>query len=80
MTYGPPVKIDYVNHRGERAIRTVFPVAIYWDEANRYHGPAWILRAFDCTKHASREFALKDIKRWIEPNDLPPAHNRERLT
>jgi predicted DNA-binding transcriptional regulator YafY len=64
MVFGPPVKIDYTNHRGERAIRTIFPLATYYDGQNKYHGAAWILRAFDCGKCEVREFALKNVHRW----------------
>lgn len=61
---GEVVRIDYVNHRGERAIRTVIPECCYLGEVTWHPGMQWILDAFDVDKGAIRSFAIADIQRW----------------
>jgi predicted DNA-binding transcriptional regulator YafY len=58
------VCIDYVNHRGERALRRIIPQRVYFGVVTWHSGPQWILDAWDCDKAAVRSFALHDIQQW----------------
>lgn len=58
------VRFDYINYRGERAIRTVIPERCYLGEVTWHPGEQWILDAFDVEKGAIRSFAIADIQRW----------------
>ena len=58
------VVLDYTNHRGERGLRRVRPIDI-WFGSNEWHTtPQWIMSATDIDKVAVRYFALKDIHSW----------------
>lgn len=58
------VKIDYTNHRGERAVRTIQPRAIAFDMTEWHPDQQWLLEAYDVEKGAGRTFAMKDIHGW----------------
>jgi hypothetical protein len=69
---GAPVKrrtiaIEYTNYRGERSIRNIMPMQIFFG-CNKFHdgGDQWFLEALDVDKKpaAVRHFAVKDIHRW----------------
>lgn len=60
----PRAIIDYTNHRGERAIRIIMPLAIYYEQNNKWHGACYILRAFDYEKKKVREFDMRKIHSW----------------
>ena len=61
------VTFDYTNHREETAERVVRPAQV-WFGATKYHKERqWILSAYDFTREAYRDFAVKDIKNW-KPN------------
>lgn len=58
------VAIDYTNYRGERSLRRVLPLGIFWG-ANEWHPEEqWLLSAMDLEKNAARIFAVKDIHSW----------------
>lgn len=58
------VRIDYVNWRGERAVRHIVPQRMYFGEVEWHPGLQWILDAWDVDKAAVRSFAIADIIRW----------------
>ncbi len=58
------VRIDYINYRGERAIRRVIPGRCYLGEVTWHPGVQWVLDAWDVDKDAIRSFAIADIQRW----------------
>lgn len=58
-------KIDYTNHRGERAIRRVRPVRWYCGSSVYHPEVGWLLEAWDFDREAYRTFALKDIHSWL---------------
>lgn len=58
------VRIDYVNYRGERAVRRVVPHRLYFGEVEWHPGTQWILDAWDVEKAAIRSFAVADIYQW----------------
>lgn len=59
------VRIDYMNHRRERRVRTIAPHSIWYGESE-YHadGKQWFLRAWDFEHEDFRDFAMKDIYSW----------------
>jgi predicted DNA-binding transcriptional regulator YafY len=61
---GEIVRIDYINYRGERAIRRVIPDRCYLGEVTWHPGMQWILDAWDIDKGAIRSFAIADIQLW----------------
>lgn len=64
QAFGPPVTIDYTNHRGERALRSIRPIRLRWG-STAYHPQAqWLLEAWDEDKRVERTFALADIHSW----------------
>lgn len=58
---GDVLEIDYVNHRGERALRKIVPEKIWWGTTEWHPKSQWLMRAYDVGKEAWRDFALKDI-------------------
>ncbi len=58
------VEIDYMNWRGERGRRTIYPLGLRFG-SNEWHRDAqWLLVAQDTEKGELRTFALKDIHSW----------------
>jgi hypothetical protein len=58
------VVIDYTNWRGERALRRIEPVGIYWGSNEWHPKEQWLLDARDYGKREQRTFAMKDIHSW----------------
>jgi predicted DNA-binding transcriptional regulator YafY len=58
------VRIDYVNYRGERAVRRIVPERAYLGEVEWHAGRQWIIDAWDVDKRAIRSFAVTDIQGW----------------
>lgn len=63
-TFSQDVAIDYTNHRGERSIRRIKPVVMYWGTTEWHKEPQWLLNALDLGKNLTRTFAMKDIHSW----------------
>lgn len=59
------VDIDYTNYRGDRAIRTVMPIEIFYG-TNKFHpGEQWLLLAHTLDRDGDkRTFAMRDIHSW----------------
>lgn len=57
-------KIDYVNWRGERATREIFPLRIEWCSNEWHPTPQWLLVAVDTQKAEIRSFAMSGIRGW----------------
>lgn len=58
------VTIDYTNYRGERSLRRILPLGIFWG-ANEWHPEEqWLLSAVDLEKNAARILAMRDIHSW----------------
>ena len=58
------VTIDYTNHRGERRLRLIRPVSIYFGTTDWHPTKQWLLRAIDCEKGETRDFAMSEIHSW----------------
>ena len=55
------IQIDYTNHRGERAWRTITPYEMYWGTCQCSPNEGWIIKAFCHDRMAERHFALLNI-------------------
>lgn len=61
-----PATIDYTNWRGERALRVIRPLSIYWGSNQWHPEKQWLLDAI-VEKDGERDvraFAMKDIHSW----------------
>lgn len=58
------VEIDYVNWRGERALRRIVPLELWFGSSEYHPDEQWLLKAWDEDKNAERDFALSGIKGW----------------
>jgi predicted DNA-binding transcriptional regulator YafY len=56
---------EYTNHQGETIIRRVFPQYLWFGKTQWHPEPQWFLRAYDTNKQAYRDFAMRDIHRWL---------------
>lgn len=53
-----PLLIAYTNHKGERRLRRIQPLRIYFGATPWHPAPQWLLRGVDLDKHAERDFAM----------------------
>jgi hypothetical protein len=58
------VKIDYTNHRGERAVRVIEPLRWHWGSTQWHPENQWLLEAYDHKQSSMRDFALSGIHAW----------------
>jgi hypothetical protein len=58
------LELDYVNHRGERAVRRIRVIEWWFGTSEWHDGPQWFCRAMDCDKGQQRDFALEGFKGW----------------
>ena len=72
---GDTVRIDYTNHRGERAWRRIRPIGIAFTSSEWHPERQWLLEAYDLDKEARRLFALKSVLYW-EPETVASAGER----
>lgn len=59
------LRIEYTNWRGETSVRTILPIKIWFGSTEWHPGKQWLMRALDIDKDAERDFALTDIKKWL---------------
>jgi GTPase SAR1 family protein len=62
---GNEVSIVYMNWRGKLTERTIQPLNIWFGSTEWHKEPQWFLKAMDIAKESERDFALKDIQRWV---------------
>lgn len=60
------LRIEYTNWRGETSIRTILPLNIWFGSTEWHPVEQWLMRAVDIEKDAERDFALTDIKKWLD--------------
>ena len=58
------VEIDYTKWRGERSKRIIEPIHVSFLSTEWHPERQWVLTAMDRAKHATRQFAMKDIHSW----------------
>jgi predicted DNA-binding transcriptional regulator YafY len=56
-----PLVFTYTNHRGETAVRRVYPVGVRFGTTEWHKTPQWLLNAFCLDKGEMREFAMASI-------------------
>lgn len=54
----PRITVRYTNYRGETSVRHIAPISIRFTSTEQHPEPQWILRAFDRSESAIRDFAL----------------------
>jgi hypothetical protein len=59
------VKVIYTNWRGETFECSIKPIKIWFGSTEWHKDEQWLLRAVDLEKNAERDFALKDVQKWI---------------
>lgn len=67
------INIDYINYKGERSVRRIHPIKVWFGETKYHEGPQDFLMAIDIEKRELRDFACKDIVSWtpaIEDADM----------
>ena len=60
------IKIMYKNWQGEKALRTIIPLRLWFGSTKWHKEKQWLLKAIDVEKNAERDFAVKDIESWSE--------------
>lgn len=61
----PALVFEYVNWQGEKGVRHVRPIKIWYGHTEFHKEDQWLLKATDLDKKAERDFAVKDILRFI---------------
>lgn len=56
--------IDYTNYRGERRMRRIKPIKIYFGTNDYHSDPQWLLSAIDVERDELRDFAMAKIHSW----------------
>lgn len=62
------LKFEYVNYKGARKIRTIYPHRIFYGKTPNITTNEWILEGFDVEKKATRQFVMKHILRVVDEN------------
>lgn len=73
------IRLTYTNHRGETSERTIIPRSIRFGSTEWHREPQWLLLAFDASKNADREFALKDFGSRSQPDIVSENELRETI-
>lgn len=64
----PPLVFEYTNWEGKTTVRKVQPIKIWYGHTEWHKEDGWLLKAIDVEKDAERDFAIKDILRFIGEN------------
>ena len=59
------LKFKYVNWEGKTGIRNVQPIKVWFGETEFHKGKQWFLKAVDVDKNAERDYALKDVIKFL---------------
>lgn len=61
------LRFEYRNHAGATSVRTVTPnsVVFHFGSTEWHPEEQWLMRAFDEEKMAQRDFAARDIIRFL---------------
>jgi predicted DNA-binding transcriptional regulator YafY len=62
LASGQAIRIRYTNWRGETAERMIEPIRIWWGNTEWHPESQWLMEAVDVEKHATRDFALRDME------------------
>jgi hypothetical protein len=58
---GDRMQFEYVNHRGERALRTARVIGWRWGATEWHPVPQWLMAALDDARGEIRHFACRDM-------------------
>jgi hypothetical protein len=72
-TQASPITIDYTNWRGERRVREIVPLRIFFGSNEWHKEPQWLLEANDPEDGETKTFALTGIHGFGEDNRLAQA-------
>ena len=61
----PPLRFEYKNWQGQTAIRTVMPIGVWYGKTEFHPEEQYFLKAMDVDKGEERNFAVKDIIRFL---------------
>ena len=61
----PELKFEYTNWEGKKATRRVRPIEIWYGKTEWHPKSQWLLRAMDLDKNEERNFAVKDILKFL---------------
>lgn len=61
----PPLRFEYKNWQGQTAVRTVMPIKIWYGTTEFHPEEQYFLKALDVEKKEERDFAVKDIIRFL---------------
>lgn len=62
----PPLVFKYTNWEGKTAVRKIQPIEIWYGKTEWHPEEQWLLKAIDIEKNEERDFALKDIIKFLE--------------
>jgi predicted DNA-binding transcriptional regulator YafY len=65
MSKLPPLKFKYKNWESKTTIRTVEPIKIWYGKTQWHPKKQWFLKALDLDKNEERDFAIKDIIKFL---------------
>jgi predicted DNA-binding transcriptional regulator YafY len=60
-----PLSFEYTNWEGEEAVRKVVPIKIWYGKTEFHPKEQWFLKAMDIEKNEERDFAVKDIIKFL---------------
>lgn len=66
MKIKKPLVFEYINWEGKKAVRRVMPIKLWYGKTQYHPKEQWLLRATDLEKDAERDFAVKDIVRFLK--------------
>lgn len=58
------VIIDYLNWKGERRLRKITPIRIFYGKTPYHPQEGWMMDAWDEEKQAMRTFSMACIYKW----------------
>ncbi len=61
----PALVFEYTNWKGETAVRRVKPIEIWYGKTEYHPQEQWLLKALDLEKGEERNFAVKDISKFL---------------
>ena len=59
------LNFEYVNWKKKKAVRTVKPIEVWYGKTKWHPKSQWFLKAIDLDKKEERDFALKDIIKFL---------------
>lgn len=59
------LSFEYINWEGKKGVRKVLPIKIWFGKTKWHPKEGWFLKALDLDKNEERDFALKDIIKFL---------------